>query len=64
MKMFGKSLISRGLEEVHVYGQKTRKTVWRVDGQNQFFVKVNGEFVEVFRLQQGFTTRKPVNGHG
>lgn len=46
-----------GQEEVFVYGDKMRRTVYQ-DDEGRFFVKVGGETIEVFRNQFSFSTRK------
>lgn len=48
MKLNGKKLISRGQEQVVVYGERFRKAVYELEGEWRFFVKFGEELVEVF----------------
>jgi hypothetical protein len=53
-----KELKSTGSYDVYVYGDKFVRTVYRQDKDFRFFVKMDGEFLEVYRKGNYFTTRK------
>lgn len=58
MKINGIKLDSRGVEQVYLYGEWVRRTVYNVPNEWKFFVKINGEFVEVFHKSYFFSTEK------
>jgi hypothetical protein len=49
---------SIGKDIVYVYGERTRRAVYQVEGENKFYIKTNGEFIEVYRITMGFSTTK------
>lgn len=53
-----KELNSTGTYDVYVYGDKFVRTVYRQDKDFRFFVKMCGEFVEVYRKGTCFSTSK------
>lgn len=55
--MKGIILKSRGQEEVFIYGVKYRKAVYFAEELKKFFVKVNGELVEVYKMNMSYTTK-------
>ena len=56
MKINGREAHSRGQEIVYIYGERTRRAVYQIDGEWEFFVKVNGEYIEVFHRASDFST--------
>lgn len=56
MKYNGLNLVSRGKEEVYVYGEKYHRTVWELEGQWKFYTRINGEFIEVYHKACWFST--------
>lgn len=58
MKRNGQTLESRGKEKVFIYGEWTTRTVYYIPNEWRFFVKVNGEFIEVFHKSYYFSTSK------
>ena len=51
-------LKSRGTEIVYVYGNKCRRTVWQKDGEWKFYIKVDGELIEVYHKSCYFSTEQ------
>ena len=58
MKMNGLSLISRGVEKVYIYGDWFRRTVYCHPKEWKFFVRINGEIIEVYHKSCWFSTEK------
>lgn len=56
MKIIGREAHSKGQDIVYIYGERTRKAVYQIDGEWRFFVKVNGEPLEVYPATMGFST--------
>ena len=56
MTLNGIKLESRGKEIVNVYGEITRRTVYTVPGKWKFYVRVGGEFIEVYHKACTFST--------
>ena len=56
MKINGRDAHSLGQDIVFIYGERTRKAVYQIDGEWRFFSKVNGEYVEVYHKSMGFST--------
>lgn len=56
MKMNGVSLVSRGNEIVYIYRERTRRTVYQHPDKWKFYVKMNGEFIEVYHKSCYFST--------
>lgn len=56
MKMNGIASISRGLEDVCIYGNWIKKTVYFAKEMCKFYVKLNGEFIEVYHKANSFST--------
>ena len=56
MKKDGIALDSRGIEEVYLWSEKDRRTVWRDPSDNNFYVRLDGEFVQVYRKGCIFST--------
>ena len=56
MKINGREAHSRGQEIVYIYGQRTRRAVYQIEGEWEFYVKVNGEFIEVYHGSCDFST--------
>ena len=57
MTMKGIKLESRGKEIVNLYGDTRKRTVYTIPNQWKFFVKVDGEFVEVFHKSCWFSAQ-------
>lgn len=49
-------LENRGQEIVYIYGERTRRAVYCVPNAWKFYVKVNGEAIEVFHKSCWFST--------
>ena len=58
MKMNGISLITRGKERVYVYGDWMTKTVYSHPDKWKFYIKLNGEFIEVYHKACWFSTKE------
>lgn len=58
MKMNGIELISRGIEDVCIYGEWLKRTVYCIKDAWRFFAKINGEFIEVYHRRDYFSTTK------
>lgn len=56
MKMNDIGLISRGKERVYIYGEWVTRTVYSIPNEWRFFVKVGGEFIEVYHKSCWFST--------
>ena len=56
MKIYGKEAHSRGQDIVYIYGEKTRRAVYQVEGERKFFIKTNGEYIEVYPGSTGYST--------
>lgn len=56
MKINGQEAHSRGQEIVYIYGERTRRAVYQIEGEWKFFAKVNGEYIEVYHDTCFFTT--------
>jgi len=56
MKMNGVTLNSRGIEKVYVYGDALRKTVYSHPTEWKFYIKLDGEFIEVYHKSCWFST--------
>lgn len=56
----GKEVVlkSRGQEEVYINGYKYKKAVYEEVGEWRFFVKLDGEFIEVYHHDCYFSTNK------
>lgn len=50
------TLISRYTEEVYLYGEKMNRTVWWNPSDKKYYIKIDGEFIEVYRRGSGFST--------
>ena len=51
-------LKSRGQEVVLIYSDKFKRTVYEVVGEWRFFVKLYGEYIEVYHKDCYFSTDK------
>lgn len=58
MKMNGIQLKSRGLEEVYIYRERYKRTVYYLENPTRYYVKMNNEFIEVYRNSFNFSTTK------
>lgn len=56
MKINGREAHSRGQEIVYIYGQRTRRAVYQIEGEWKFFAKVDGEYIEVYHGSCDFST--------
>ena len=56
MKINGREAHSRGQEIVYIYGERTRRAVYQIVGEWEFYIKVNGEFIEVYHGSCDFST--------
>lgn len=52
----GKKAHSRGQEEVSVYGERQRRAVYCIDDAWEFYIKIDGEYIEVFHYSSSFGT--------
>lgn len=58
MKMNGVQLISRGQERIVNGKEEFKRTVYAVPNKWEFYIKVDGEFIEVFHKSCYFSTTK------
>ena len=56
MMMNNIKLESRGKEIVNLYGDVKKRTVYTIPNEWKFFVKVGGEFIEVYHKSCWFST--------
>lgn len=55
MKMNGITLISRGKERITNGREEFRRTVYNVPNEWKFYIKIDGEFIEVFHKTDYFS---------
>lgn len=56
MKINGKEAHSIGKDIVYIYGERTNRAVYQLNGEQKFFIKANGEYIEVYPISMGFST--------
>lgn len=56
MKINGKEAHSRGQDIVYIYGERTHRAVYQVEGEQKFFIKTSSEYIEVYPLSVGYST--------
>lgn len=56
MKMNGTPMVSSPNNIVYIYGERTRRTVYHKEGEWKFFVRVNGEWLQVYHKSCWFST--------
>ena len=57
MTMNGIKLESRGKEIVNLNGDERRRTVYTIPNEWRFFVKVEGQFIEVYHKSSWFSSQ-------
>ena len=50
------NLISRGIEEVYIYGDAYKRTVYCIPNEWRFYIKVDGKFIRVWHKSSSFST--------
>ena len=56
MKINDKEAHSRGQDIVYIYGERTHRAVYQVKGEQKFFIKANGKYIEVYPISMGYST--------
>lgn len=55
MKRNNVTLISRGIEEIYYSGEKMRRTVWQDPTDKNYYIRLDGEFIRVYRKSYLFS---------